>query len=92
MKNRVAAATLGRDHDPAAGERDLLANGIRVIAMVGEQRPGLIRDQPEQRAEALHGAGFARRQDEAGREAFPLQEAWSFVVPPPRDRPGASAA
>lgn len=70
VKGRVAAATLCRDYGPDAVERDLLANGVRVIATIGEQRLGLICDHPEERAEALHVVGFARRQDEAERTVF----------------------
>lgn len=87
MEGRIATTTLGRDHGSDTVERDLLANGVGVIATIGEQRLGLIGDHPEQRAEALHIVGFARRQDEAERTAFSVTGGVEF-----RGEPAARSA
>lgn len=43
------------------------ADGVGVIALVGEQRFDPVAEHPEQRAKALHVVRLARRQDEAER-------------------------
>ena len=72
MECRVAAATLCRDHRLDAVEGDLLANGVSVIAAIGEQCLSFVRNHPEQRTETLHVVGLAGRQDKSERATFPV--------------------
>lgn len=56
---------LGRDDRLDVGGGEFRADGVGVIAFVGEQRLDPIAEQPEQRAEAAHVVRLARCQDEA---------------------------
>jgi hypothetical protein len=53
-------------------EGDLLADGVGIIAAIGQQCFGLVGNHPEQRAEALHIVSFAGRQDETERAALSI--------------------
>ena len=70
MESRIAAPSLGGDDRLDAVKGDLLADGVGVVAALGQQRSRLVGDHPEQRAEALHVVGLAGRQDEPERATF----------------------
>ena len=59
-------------------ESDLLADGVGVVAAIGEQCFGLVRDHVEELAEALHIVCLAGRHDEAERPAFPVAAGMEF--------------
>ena len=69
MWGGVAAVAPCGDHSLDAGSDDLLADGIGVIAAVGEERFDPIADHPEQRCKALNVVRLAGRQHEAEWEA-----------------------
>jgi len=70
MGDWFASVALGRDDSLDFGAGDLLANGISVVALVGEKRLDLVGGHPEQRREALGIVRLSGRQDEAERSAF----------------------
>ena len=70
MQGRCASPLLRRDHGLGARDSDLGADGVGVVAAVGEQGMDPIGDHAEQRAEALHIMLLPRRQHEAERTAF----------------------
>lgn len=68
---------------------DLLADGVGIVAAVGEEGFDAVADHPEQRRKALHIVRLAGRQHEARAGGLASQRAWSLVVKPPRERPSA---
>ena len=72
MRDRYAAIAFGGDDRLDASGGDLGADGVGVIASVGEQRLDAVAQHPEQRPEALHVMGLARRQDKAERPTVPV--------------------
>ncbi|RVT90133.1 hypothetical protein [Sphingomonas crocodyli] len=49
---------------------DLLADGVGIVAAIGQQGSRLVGDHSEQRPEALHVVGLAGRQDYPERPTF----------------------
>lgn len=70
MRHGRAPVALGRDDSLDIGFRQLLADGICVISLVGQQRLDLVSNHSEERAKALDIMGLPRRQDKAERAAF----------------------
>ena len=70
MRDWRPAVFLGGNDRLDIGLGEFLADGIGVIASVGEQRLYPLRQHPEQRPEALHVMRLAGRQDEAERPAL----------------------
>ena len=56
----------------------LIANGVGIIAIVGQQRFDLVGDHPQQRREALDVVCLSARQDEAERAAFGIAAGMEF--------------
>lgn len=71
VKRGIAASALGWDHRLDAMEGELFADGVGVVAPIGEQRLGLIRDHAEKWSETLHIMRPARHRDATERPAFP---------------------
>lgn len=70
VRNGIAAVALCGDHRLDAGSRDLITDGIGVIAAISEERLDPALDHPEQWGKTLHVMRLSRRQDEAEREAL----------------------
>jgi len=72
VRNGDAAIALGRNDrfDTRGGK--LRADGICVVAFVGEQRFDAVAEHPEQRAKALHIVRLPRCQDEAERPSVSI--------------------
>jgi hypothetical protein len=69
MRDRIAAIALGRDHRFNASGRDLLADGVGIVAAIGQECLDPLADHSEQGPKALHIMRLAGRQHEAEREA-----------------------
>ena len=69
MWGGVAAVAPCGDHSLDAGSDDLLADGIGIIAAVGEERFEAVTDHPEELRKALNVVSLAGRQHEAEWEA-----------------------
>ena len=67
MRDEKAAIALGGNDRFNTCRGKFRADGICIIALVGEKCVDAIAEHSEQRAEALHIVGLARRQDEAKR-------------------------
>ncbi len=70
VRRRVLAVSLGGDDGLDLGLRQLLANSVGIVALVGQQRFDLVGDHPQQWREALDVVCLSARQDEAERAAF----------------------
>ena len=70
MRGRGTAIALCRDDRLDVGLGNLLADGVCVIAFVGEQSLDPAGDHPEQGSKALRVVGLSGRQYEAERSAF----------------------
>ena len=64
MRDRYAAVTFGWNDRLDIRPEEFLADGIGVIALIGQQGLYPVSQHPEQGPEALHAVGLARRQDE----------------------------
>jgi len=78
MASRVASSPLGEDHRLDTMEGDLLADGVGIIAAIGQECFGLVGDHPEQRAEALDVMSLAGCQDETERAALSIAGSVEF--------------
>lgn len=67
---RVFAVAFSRDDGLDPSLRQLFANSVGIVALVGQQRFDLVGDHPEQRREAVDIVRFSTRQDEAERAAL----------------------
>lgn len=67
MGDRVAPVALGRYDSLNIGAGDLFANGVSVIALVGEECIDPVGNHPEQRCKTLGIVRLSGRQDEAKR-------------------------
>lgn len=72
MRDGRATIALGGDDRLDTGCGKLRANGVGVIALVGEQCFDAVAEHAEQRAKALQVVGLAWRQDEAERAAVSI--------------------
>lgn len=78
VRRRVLAVALGRYDGLDVGFRQLLANGVGILALVGQQRFDLVGDHPQQRREALDVVCLSACQDEAERAAFGIAAGMQF--------------
>jgi len=67
MGDRVASVAFGGYNRLDIGAGDLFANGVSVIAFIGEERLYPVGNHPEQRYKALVVVCLSGRQDEAER-------------------------
>ena len=72
MRDRYPAVAFARDDRLDTGSGDLGADGIGVIAFVGEQRLDAVSQHPEQRPEALDVVRLPWRQHEPERPAVSI--------------------
>jgi len=70
VRHGVLAVALGRNDNVDLGGRQFLMNGVRVMALVGQQRFDLVGEHAHQRREALDVVRLSTRQDETERAAF----------------------
>lgn len=66
---RITAIAFGGDHRLDTCVCDLVADGVGIVAAIGEEGLDLVADHPEQRRKALHIVRLAGRQHEAERSA-----------------------
>jgi hypothetical protein len=68
VRSRPAAIGLGGDHRLDACSGDLFADGVGIVAAIGEEGFDPVIDHPEERRKALHVMRLAGRPQEAERE------------------------
>ena len=78
MRDGLAPVAFRRNDGLDVGIGDLLANGIGVIALVGEERLYPIGNHPEQWRKALCVVRLSGRQHEAERTAFCIASGMEF--------------
>ena len=78
VRDGYAAVAFGRDNRFDAGCGKFCADGVGIIALVGEQCLDAVTEHSEQRAETLHVVCLTRRQDEAERPAAPIAAGVQF--------------
>ncbi len=70
MRRRALAVALCRNDGLDPSLRQLLANDVGIVALVGQQGFNFVGDHPQQRHEAVDIVRFSTRQDEAERAAL----------------------
>ena len=78
MRDGLAPVAFRRNDGLDVGIGDLLANGIGIIALVGEECLDPVSDHSKQRREALNVVRLPGRQHKAERTAFGVASGMEF--------------